>query len=114
MIAEFIAACLNRKQYNQDDICKKAFNVLDINQDGKISAEELERVFSLASGPNEIQVDRIEGRPHHFEVHDALREADADGDGEISFQEFVNLMKRGNNYKNCFFVGSVCFCHCFC
>eukprot|EP01053_Blabericola_migrator_P007316 Blabericola_migrator_1__7315@NODE_371_length_9275_cov_101_492615_g292_i1_p10_GENE_NODE_371_length_9275_cov_101_492615_g292_i1NODE_371_length_9275_cov_101_492615_g292_i1_p10_ORF_typecomplete_len106_score15_88EFhand_1/PF00036_32/1_1e08EFhand_8/PF13833_6/1_9e06EFhand_7/PF13499_6/2_7e05EFhand_5/PF13202_6/7_1e05EFhand_6/PF13405_6/1_4e03EFhand_6/PF13405_6/0_0039_NODE_371_length_9275_cov_101_492615_g292_i111071424 len=28
------------------------------------------------------------------DVRDALLEADADGDGEISFQEFVNLMKR--------------------
>lgn len=51
--SEFIAACLHQSQYRQDEICRKAFSVLDINHDGRISSEELERVFMLAANDDD-------------------------------------------------------------
>lgn len=151
---EFIAACLHQTHYKQEEICKKAFSVLDINQDGRISAEELKHIFFLASGAHHDRdatananlsapaVSAIGGgsggrlgggAPPSLtwsndsadyrgdfafggdmkgdaggggaldsditaeisaQVQEALLEADCDGDGCISFPEFVSLMRR--------------------
>merc|ERR1712176_937360 len=42
---EFLAACLDKKTYMQEDACWQAFRVFDKNGDGKISQQELAQVL---------------------------------------------------------------------
>jgi len=81
---EFLAACLHTYHYQHNDACKKAFKVLDRDADGRISAEELQHIFIMSGG----------GPADDQDVLQALQEADADGDGCISYPEFVTLMNR--------------------
>lgn len=60
---------------------RQAFNVFDRDQSGSISTEELKNVMSsLGEKLSDKEVDAM------------IREADTDGDGEISFQEFRKMM----------------------
>ncbi|MEV0246101.1 EF-hand domain-containing protein [Nocardia sp. NPDC050712] len=78
--AEFDAALVaGRIEVNDADA---AFQVFDINQDGKISVEELEQLIrhvgqGMVEGPAEA----------------LLNEADADGDGYLSPPEFRALLE---------------------
>merc|ERR1719364_272127 len=87
---EFLAATLSRKQYMQEDIVWSAFRVFDLDGDGQITREELAQVLSgdrvkdveEALSINKDEIERI------------IKEVDEDGDGQISFQEFFNMMKK--------------------
>merc|ERR1711977_651632 len=80
---EFLAATISRRQYIQEDVCWAAFRVFDLDGNGKITRDELAKViadsatFEEALGMQREEIDRI------------IMEADADGDGEIDFEEFV-------------------------
>lgn len=80
---EFIAACLDKRQYIQEDRLWSAFRVFDTDNSGKISKKELS---SLLAGGKLEDVCRAN-------IDDILKDADRDGDGEISFEEFVAMMK---------------------
>jgi len=80
---EFIAACLDRRAYIQEDRMWSAFRVFDSDNSGKISRKELANV--VAGG----KLDDVCKR----NVDEIMAEADRNGDGEIDFQEFVAMMK---------------------
>merc|ERR1712036_96297 len=46
---EFLAATIDRRDYEQEDVCWAAFRVFDRNGDGQISQEELKEVLSDGS-----------------------------------------------------------------
>merc|ERR1712039_278442 len=81
---EFLAATLDKKTYLQEDVCWAAFRVIDRDGDGKISKEEIAAV--LGDG----EVNSIAVR----EVAELMKDIDANGDGEIDFDEFMTMMKR--------------------
>uniref|UniRef100_A0A8C2NUK2 EF-hand domain-containing protein n=1 Tax=Capra hircus TaxID=9925 RepID=A0A8C2NUK2_CAPHI len=60
---------------------KDAFSLFDKNGDGTITTKELGTVMrSLGQKPN------------YGEVEEMIREADIDGDGEVNYEEFVQMM----------------------
>lgn len=84
---EFLAATLDKKQYEQENICWAAFQVFDTDGSGSISRTELEKV--LASG----QLAQVMGSTA---VERVLHECDADNDGQIDFNEFMKMMRSNS------------------
>lgn len=83
---EFLAATLDRRQYLQEDVCWSAFRVFDRNGDGNISKAELAAVLG---DPN------VEDAVGKKDIADLLKEVDNNGDGQIDFQEFMQMMRGG-------------------
>ena len=70
---------------NEEDIqdYKDAFSLFDTNDDGIITQKELRNILhSLGQNPTEC------------ELHDMIREVDADGNGFLNFNDFLSIMAR--------------------
>jgi calmodulin len=61
--------------------------VLDLDGSGEIEREELRKVLEGFSRAGEHLSDD--------EIESLIKEADVDGDGQISFDEFVKVMMAG-------------------
>jgi len=71
-----------QKMLNKDRM-RAAFNMFDKNGNGTISFEEVRDIFGSA------------GQSQNDEMFkDMIREMDLDGDGEISFPEFEQMMNQ--------------------
>lgn len=80
--AEFVTL-LARKMNNTDKDAeiREAFNVFDKDGSGKISGDELRSIMkSLGEDLTEEEIQQM------------MREADKNGDGEIDYEEFVQLL----------------------
>ena len=64
---------------------RKAFRLFDDDESGKISLKNLRRV---AKELGETMTDD--------ELQEMIDEADRDGDGEISEEDFIRIMKKTN------------------
>lgn len=85
---EFIA--LNTKDIDSNELLenlKEAFCVFDIDKNGSISAEELQKVLG-----------RLEESCTIEECRKMISGVDVDGDGMISFDEFKVMMMSGNGF----------------
>ena len=81
---EFIAATLDQKGllFSSSSILKDAFQLFDKNNDGTIDQSEL--MATLAGAESEFMDVKI--------WKEVLQECDLDGDGKVSFDEFVYMM----------------------
>jgi serine/threonine-protein phosphatase 2B regulatory subunit len=72
---------------NKEEKLRFAFRVYDIDRDGYISNGELFIVLKMMVGNNlkDIQLQQI--------VDKTIMEADRDGDGKISFEEFTHMVE---------------------
>jgi calmodulin len=62
---------------------REAFSLFDKDGDGTISTKELGTVMrSLGQNPTEAELDEL------------IEEVDVDGNGEVDFSEFLNLMAK--------------------
>ena len=77
------------KMANRDpkDEILKAFRLFDDDETGKISFKNLKRV---AKELGENMTDE--------ELQEMIDEADRDGDGEVSEEEFIRIMKKTSLY----------------
>lgn len=76
---------------NQDDKLRFLFKIYDIDNDGYISNGELYLVLRLmvADSLTEIQLQQLVDR--------TIVEADQDGDGKLSFDEFKNIIQSSGD-----------------
>lgn len=71
------------KDTDSEDEIREAFKVFDRDGNGFISSAELRHVMtSIGEKLTEEEVDEM------------IREADADGDGQINYNEFVDLLSN--------------------
>ncbi|KAH7426205.1 hypothetical protein KP509_11G089800 [Ceratopteris richardii] len=71
---------------SDDPELREAFDVFDKDRSGLISAEELR---STLSG-----LGLLSSSTSFSRIHSMIRKVDTDGDGEVSFKEFQNMMKE--------------------
>jgi len=90
--SEFISvlSTLSDKGTKEDKL-RFAFQVYDIDSDGYISNGELFRVLKMMVGTNltDVQLQQI--------VDKSVLEGDTDGDGKISFEEFVKMIGNSDS-----------------
>ncbi|CAM6093245.1 unnamed protein product [Calypogeia fissa] len=85
---EFVAATIHLQRMDNDEHLRKAFNYFDKDESGYIDIEELKLALQDELGPNDTDV-----------INDIIREVDTDKDGQISYEEFVSMMRTGTDWR---------------
>jgi calcium-dependent protein kinase len=81
---EWLAATIDQKLYMERDVLWAAFRSFDLDGDGRITREELDKVL------NGDQVQKTLGAN---KIDQMIRQFDTNGDGIIDFDEFCAMMK---------------------
>lgn len=84
---EFLAATLDKKLYNQEQVVWNAFKKFDLDGSGTIDKEELEKVL----GSEEI-VDVMHVQGEKSKLLEIFATIDKNNDGMIDFNEFFEMM----------------------
>lgn len=79
---EFIAATMSSKKNLSEEKLTAAFKLFDQDNSGTITADELKNVFAASGAVSDESIEAI------------LKQADENGDGEIEYAEFCNLMSK--------------------
>ena len=79
---EFVMATINEKNLVTNERLLQAFKMFDKDNSGALSYEEIKEVLCFDSQVDESMVQRI------------IEEVDENGNGEIEFDEFCNMMKK--------------------
>ena len=85
--SEFVVAAMNENQLTTNEKLAAAFKMFDKDGSGIISPDEIKEVLSFG-GTNQMSKSTLEM---------IVKEVDENGDGEISFEEFVEMMKKVGN-----------------
>jgi len=89
--SEFIAATLSKKQVIQEDLCWAAFKIFDLDGNGKITKDELQEVLHNRDMLDEFGEETLKT---------IMEDADTNGDGEIDFHEFLEMMRTAHEGVN--------------
>ena len=81
---EFIAATLQRRIFLKKEVLYDAFAALDTNKNNLISKAELMKVL------------RLQPQQDQFVAH-LIESADKNGDGDIDYKEFLEMMGYNEN-----------------
>ena len=79
--SEFVVAAMNEKSLTTNDKLQAAFKMFDKDGSGVISADEIKEVLGFNGNLDKSAIDLI------------MKQVDENGDGEISFEDFVSMMK---------------------
>lgn len=82
--SEFVVAALNESQLTTNDKLQAAFKMFDKDGSGIITADEIKEVLQFG-GTNQLNAAAINA---------IIKQVDENGDGQISFEEFVAMMKK--------------------
>lgn len=82
--SEFVVAAMNEQQLTTNDKLQAAFKMFDKDGSGIITADEIKEVLQFG-GTNQLNTAAINA---------IIKQVDENGDGEISFEEFVAMMKK--------------------
>ena len=82
---EFVVAAINEKKLTSMDKLKAAFRMFDRDNSGMITPNEIRDVLACDSNLPQSVIDAI------------IKQVDANGDGEISMEEFIELMQSAVN-----------------
>ena len=85
--SEWLLASSKRNELLNEPRLKQAFDYFDKDKSGTISLDELKSVLGETGLQSNEELDQ-------GVWEDILAEADENGDGEIDFQEFKNMMNR--------------------
>jgi calcium-dependent protein kinase len=78
--SEFVVATLNEKNLLSNNKLQTAFKMFDKDGGGSISISEIKEVLSFGQNLDEEVIQQI------------IKQVDANGDGEISYEEFSQMM----------------------
>ncbi|KAF2593407.1 hypothetical protein F2Q70_00045555 [Brassica cretica] len=84
-LCERLSSDINGEDQNKD--LAAVFTYMDANRDGRISAEELKKSFKTLGEQLSDE-----------EAETAVKLSDLDGDGMLDFEEFVQLLKGGDEF----------------
>ena len=82
--SEFVIAAMNERQLTSNDKLQAAFKMFDKDGSGIISADEIREVLQFG-GSSSLSATAVQ---------QIINQVDENGDGEISFEEFVAMMKN--------------------
>lgn len=80
--SEFVVATMNEKNLLSNNKLHTAFKMFDKDGGGSISTDEIKQVLSFGQALDESVVQQI------------IEQVDANGDGEISYEEFAAMMLK--------------------
>eukprot|EP00352_Strombidinopsis_acuminata_P004002 CAMPEP_0176397868 /NCGR_PEP_ID=MMETSP0126-20121128/45466_1 /TAXON_ID=141414 ORGANISM="Strombidinopsis acuminatum, Strain SPMC142" /NCGR_SAMPLE_ID=MMETSP0126 /ASSEMBLY_ACC=CAM_ASM_000229 /LENGTH=408 /DNA_ID=CAMNT_0017772431 /DNA_START=230 /DNA_END=1456 /DNA_ORIENTATION=- len=80
--SEFVVAAMNEKTLVTNERLAAAFKMFDKDGSGIITSDEIKEVLGFGNDLTSEAVDKI------------VKQVDENGDGEISFEEFVTMMKK--------------------
>ena len=84
---EFLTCTMNKEKILNNDNLEICFKAFDSDNSGKISLDEISAIFNSRDKEN-IDKEELEA------FKKIIRDADENGDGEISFKEFKDLMRK--------------------
>ena len=84
--SEFLTVNLQKEKILNEDMLRKAFNLFDIDGNGYITIDELKETLNLNLNSQ-------------TDWEELVREVDKDGDYQIDFEEFKEMMEKVNDFK---------------
>jgi len=82
---EFVKASIDKKNFLNEDMIKFVFKYFDKDNNGMISYEEIESLFKNSINDKKKILETLKN---------IIKEADLNGDGYISFDEFRKVMNK--------------------
>lgn len=82
---ELLSSRIARKLQSSEDRLRKVFKLLDFDSSGTISAKELKGALDSIDLSEQMSDDKCD---------ELINECDQNGDGEIDFEEFIELFKK--------------------
>lgn len=84
---EFLAGMIDSKNYLQEELCWEAFRTFDRDGNGSIEIEEMKLMFQDQSLDKRVL-------PGEKDIETLFQECDTNGDGQISFDEFMAMLRK--------------------